>query len=109
MKTQTSFNPEKSRSTSKEDVDPFYVREKFKSTSKEDADLFYCEEKFRSTSKEDVDLFCYEEKLRSTFKEDVDLFLFIYFILFKKKKAVHMQIIDIQERDYNNYIKTIML
>ena len=81
---------------------------KFRSTSKEDADLFYCEEKFRSTSKEDVDLFCYEEKLKSTFKEDVDLFLFIYFILFKKK-AVHMQIIDIQERDYSNCIKTIML
>ena len=45
VKTQTSFNPEKSRSTSKEDADPFYFEEKFRSTSKEDADLFYFEEK----------------------------------------------------------------
>ena len=45
MKTQTSFYQEKSRSTSKEDADPFYFEEKFRSTSKEDADLFYCEEK----------------------------------------------------------------
>ena len=45
MKTQTSFYQEKSRSTSKEDADPFYFEEKFRSKSKEDADLFYFEEK----------------------------------------------------------------
>ena len=45
MKTQTSFDQEKSRSTSKEDADPFYFEEKFISTSKEDANLFYIEEK----------------------------------------------------------------
>ena len=64
----------------------FYFEEIFKSTSKEDADLFYCEEKFRSTSREDVDLF-----------------------LFWRKRVVNMQIIDIQKRDNNNCIKTIIL
>ena len=62
----------------------FISRKKNRSTSKEDANLFYLEEKFRSTSK-DVALFYFEDRV------------------------VHMQIIYIQERDYNNCIKTIML
>ena len=63
----------------------YFEKKKNKSTSKEDANLFYLEEKFRSTSKEDVALFYFEDRV------------------------VHMQIIYIQERDYNNCIKTIML
>ena len=42
----------------------------------------------------------FEKKSRSTSKLDVDLF---YFNI--KKKVIHMQIIDIQERDYNNHTK----
>ena len=82
----------------------FYFEEIFKSTSKEDADLFYCED-FRSISREDADLFYCEEKFRSTSREDANLFFFF----FLRKRVIHMQIIDIQESDYNNYIKKIML
>ena len=60
--------------------------------------------KIRSISREDVDLFYCEEKFRSTSREDANLFFF-----FLTKRVIHMQIIDIQESDYNNYIKKIML
>ena len=54
--------------------------------------------KIKSTSNKDVDLFY--------FKKNPDLHLIkieIYFIL--SKRIFHMQIINIQERDYKNHIK----
>ena len=44
----------------------------------------------------DADLFYFNNN-----KKDVDLFYFNN----NKKKIIHMQIINIQERDYNNHIK----
>ena len=43
-KIQISFDWEKFRFASNEDVDLFYFEEKFRSTSKEDANLFYFED-----------------------------------------------------------------
>ena len=61
--------------------------------------MFLCWEKSRSTSRKDANLFLCWEKSRSTSKIDADLFYF------NDKKFIHMQIIDIQERNYNNHIK----
>ena len=49
-------------------------------------------------------MFYFKKNFRSTSKKDVDLFFY-----FNNKKTIHMQIIDIEERDYNNHIKKIML